>query len=204
MIKTLVAFFLLLPAFSQAQLLEISLKGGIAPNNLTRDDYFTSKVEKPTSYYGSVSITAGLPFKIRVGASVSAYQLEYSAVIADLVPPGVSVPRTYYKYGNPVVPVELILIRRFDLPKISLDAGFTGGMSITRKVRYGNVGDSKVYERSGKDPWYTYGVLVAGQVNVTKRFALGAEAQAKWLRINTWGEDRVFLVPVMLKASVRI
>ena len=199
--KMLTVLVFLLPAISRAQLLEMSLKGGVVPNTLPKDRYFNDAIEKPISIIGSFSATVGLPKGIRVGASISAYNLEYSAISGDL---GIVEPRSYHKYGNPILPVELVVLKRGNFSSLRLDMGLTGGMSVTTTMRSSYDNNSSVYERKAKKPWYTIGFVGSAQFDVTKRIAVGAEIQVKWLRIGTWASDNIFLAPMMLKASVRI
>lgn len=196
--KRILALLLLSPALSFGQLLEVSLKGGIVTNNIGQK-VTTAKVENPLGYAGSLSVTAGLPFDIRAGIGISIYKVSYTSSFS----PAATVNFTNSaEVGQPLIPIEAIIVKRLNVPKLSFDLGITGGICANNKTKE-NAGKPNEVTFSDNKTWFTYGFVAGGQFNVSKKFSIGLEAQPKWMNLKL-ATSTLFLTPFFVKACVRI
>jgi hypothetical protein len=191
---------LLLPVFSQAQIVELSLKAGAAFSNAGHQAVGLVEVEKPLAYCGSLSATAGIPGGIRLGVGVSVLRLGFATVFT--FPNGVK-SSTGYQYGNPLMPIELIAAKRIKFSKLAIDLGGMGGICANSETKMQLDDVQQPIITKSKETWFTYGFLVGAQYKLNKRMSAGIEAQPKWLDIRSKGFG-VFMTLVMLKVSFGI
>ena len=196
--KSILALLLLCPVLSFGQLLEVSLKGGIVTNNIGQK-VTTAKVENPLGYAGSLSATAGLPFNIRAGIGVSIYKVSYTSSFSPSANFHVSVSE---QIGVPLMPIEAIIVKRLNVPRLSFDLGITGGVCANNRMKLHAGKPTESVVNSSK-PWFTYGFIAGGQFNVSKKFSIGLEAQPKWMNLKL-ATSTLFLTPFFVKVSVRI
>lgn len=205
--RTIFFILLLCPIGANAQLLELSIGGGISNNTKApQRPYWPDKYTKATNGYAA-ALQVNIPvFKsLRVGVQASAYKMGYSVKVAktDANAQFVRYAENRVSYGNPAITLEAIITNRFKLPKISLDVGIVGGVCITNKyyntfdVTSVNVLKSAV---QANRPWYTYGAFVSGSFAVSKSMFIGADIQPKFL----YDGDANFFIPTTIKFGVRI
>lgn len=199
--KRILFVVLLFPLTVTAQLLEVSLKGGIVPNRIGIYALSPAGIKKELPTGSSFSVTVGLPFQLRFGASVSIYRQSFKQT--SVFPGTMTDTSAYYQYGKPFMPIELVLIKRIDISKFSADFGILGGICTNNKLKISDADRNTVLVLEDDTAWFTYGFTVAGQVKLTKRFSAGVEAQPKWWKSGV-GSGNIFMVPVFLKASVGI
>ena len=200
--KKLALIFFLSPLISRAQMLEVTLKAGRAFTTALYDNPVI-EVSAARSYGGSLAATVGTPEGLRIGLAVSAYKVAFGTRHRNSTDSEMGI-----KMGAPVVPVELLAIRRIYFSRFSLDLGLAGGVSLTRTITATSFawgGETKVKSQL---PWFTYGFIAGFQSTISKRMSLGLEMQPKWLDPQTGkynsGPDKVFILPVQLKLSMKV
>ena len=205
--KCMLFALLLLPAASYAQKIELSLSGGIVNNNLfhykrpgSGSMGVTNDMKKPVCPGGGISASIDVYKGVRVGLSLSAYQIKggfesrnqyYNQVFSQ-----------HESYGSPAIPLELTIIKRMNIGKVNIDMGIVGGVVMNGKYTFINGSETATITPSfARDKWFTLGTVVSAQLPVTKNFSLGAEVQYKRMKTD---HTFITLVPVMLKVSFHL
>jgi len=194
---------LLFSSNSFGQLIEISLKGGVCANSMSHkfDKIANYKAKGNLGYAAGLSGTVGFG-GYRAGISISA--LRVSAYLSPKF--GVPMPDSLtHSLGNPLVPIEAMFIKRTKIAKISIDIGIMGGICVNNRYVNSYEDGRTTTSNSANTNWFTYGGILSGQYNISKRLAVGIEAQPKWIRLKRGQTlDNTFLLPVMAKVSARL
>jgi hypothetical protein len=191
---------LLLPLMCKAQLVEFSVKGGAMVNRMLQDNMNTL-VKNPVGYAGSFAATVSFPGAVRLGFAVSAYDVKADVTFHKLNNNGYSID-TYtghMRFGEPLVPVEAMLIKRFNPGRVRIDIGGTIGTCLNRTISLHH-DDSSIPDGEHTDKtykWRTYGALLGLQFRIGYRSGIGFEVQPKWLKIGPYSP--AFAMPVMAK-----
>ena len=197
--KRILVSLLIFPALCSAQKVELSLKGGIATNDI---DATTFKKDYDVLWENGTALsfaaTVKIPLNIRVGLSVSANEVKYTLSHARF-----PMASRDYKYGNPVFSVGLIAVERINLlkSKVNIDLGLTAGRCLGNTISYTSEGVT--VDKKTEHKWFTYGFVVGAQYNVLKWLGVGVETQPQVLNMGKKGTD-IYMIPVMLKTSFRI
>lgn len=200
--KRLLTLIMLLPVLCHAQLVEFSLKGGALTNRMLQQN-LNMNVKNPIGYAGSFAATVSFPGAVRLGFAVSAYDVRTEVTSTmyyingnNIIPVTVT---KYTNYGDPLVPVEALLIKRFNPGRLRIDVGGSVGTLLNRTVAVDY--DHDIFPATEttdkKYKWRTYGALLGVQYRLGWRSGIGFEVQPKWLKIN--GNQPAFAMPVMAK-----
>lgn len=201
--KRILLALLFIPALCHAQVAEISVKGGVVTNKMMRS-ILPSRVTNPVGYSGGVALTFGLPAGFRLGVAASVYDLKAEVYANETDDWGRFTGRKVtnnMSFGEPLIPVEALLIKRFNAGRIRIDIGASAGLLFNKKISTNSEDHmhlNKVYVDKA-NTWTTYGGLIGLQYRLGCRTAIGVEAQPKALKIFTY--DPALAVPVMLKFS---
>lgn len=209
--KRILLALLFIPALCNAQVAEVSLKGGIITNRISRNVYKqnpkrgwggTTELVNPVGYAGSLAFTVGLPAGFRAGLAGSVYHdVRKEIRTTNIDANGNETPgnTSHTVYGQPIIAAEALLIKRFNVGRVRLDLGGSAGWLFNRKIIH-YVENTSYFDNEyiDNDRWGTYGGLVGVQYRLGCRTAIGAEAQPRWMKMDG---RRIFALPVMLKFS---
>jgi opacity protein-like surface antigen len=197
---------MLLPVLCRAQVAEISFKGGPVINDLHDNILYAEGVSQSTDFGGGIALTFGLPAGFRAGFALSAYQVRANASqpVYDKDGKITDDSEGIVDYGTPLVPLELLLMKRFNVSRLRIDIGAAGGMSLNKTFKAEFDDPALNIEATDKaNNWLTYGAMLGVQYRLSCRWAIGVEAQAKTLKMGTAGPVTT-LIPVMAKLCVSL
>lgn len=199
-LKRIVFALLLCPFLSRAQLAELSIKGGVVANRLLQDN-MAAFVKNHLGYTGSFAVTLGFPGAVRLGFAVSAYDLKADVTARHYDYNGniLGSYTSHIKYGSPLIPIEAMLIKRFNPGRIRIDIGGTVGLCTNRTIAASNdAANMPGFQYVDKtNRWATYGTLLGLQIRMGWRSGIGFEVQPKWLKVLK--SPPAFVMPVMAK-----
>lgn len=198
--KRLLILLMLLPALCHAQLVEFSLKGGALTNRMMQRSLHMS-VKNPIGYAGSFAATVSFPGAVRLGFAVSAYDVkaDITSTLYDNNGKNLGNITEHTSYGTPLIPVEALLIKRFNPGRMRIDIGGSVGVLLnkTTTVHYNDNAFPDLEQTDKKYKWRTYGAFLGLQYRLGLRSGIGFEVQPKWLKIG--GYQTAFAMPVMAK-----
>lgn len=203
--KRILLALLLIPVVCEAQVAEVSLKAGIITNKMMHS-LNPSGVTNPVGYSGGLALTFGLPAGFRLGIAASVYDLKAVIFANETDDWGRFTGRKVtnnVSFGAPLIPVEALLIKRFNAGRIRIDIGASAGLLFNKNINT-NSEDRMVQSVyvDKANTWTTYGGLVGLQYRLGCRTAIGVEGQPKALKIFT--HDPAFAMPVMLKYCISL
>lgn len=201
--KRILFVLMLISVMCEAQVAEVSLKGGAFTYGRGQAEDMASRMTYPVGYAGSIAFTFGLPAGFRLGLAGSSYDVRREKTYWHFDNDGNRTKEfhKYYRYGQPLIPVELLLMKRFNAGRLRIDVGGSLGVCLNKRMieTYDHAPSLNTDIIDRNNTWSTYGTLAGLQYRLGCRTAIGAEVQPKWLKIQ--GGDPFFAMPVMLKFS---